>query len=102
MPSAIASCGEWIETGRPLTYISPASGRYSPESMFIKVVFPEPFSPSSARISPLNTVRSMSWLATIEPKPFVSPFSSIAGCALGMLTLSSFKECFDYTGFSAP
>ena len=42
-----------------------------PEIMFISVVLPLPFSPSSDRISPRHTSRLTSWLATTEPNRFV-------------------------------
>src|SRR3712207_6237237 len=41
--------------------------------MFISVVFPAPFSPSRARISPWWMSRSMASLATRAPKRFVTP-----------------------------
>ena len=40
-------------TGLPLILISPCSGWYKPNSTFINVDFPAPFSPSKACISPL-------------------------------------------------
>ncbi|MPM21458.1 hypothetical protein SDC9_67902 [bioreactor metagenome] len=49
-----------------------------PDSIFINVVLPEPFSPSKARISPYLIVRFMLLFATTLPKVLVIPFSSIA------------------------
>ena len=39
-------------TGLPLTRMSPSSWLYMPASTFINVLFPAPFSPSKAWISP--------------------------------------------------
>src|SRR5579863_2445303 len=72
----IASRGEWMLTGLPSSRISPSSGCTRPYSTFISVVLPAPFSPSSARISPGSTVRSMWSLATRSPKRLVMPRSS--------------------------
>ena len=44
-----------------------------PEIMFIRVVFPLPFSPSRERISPRRTSRSIPSLATTLPNRLVIP-----------------------------
>ena len=64
-----------------------------PDSMFISVVFPEPFSPRSARISPFSRVRLIFLFAATEPKLFDIPLSSMAlpmisPCLLGAVYLS--------------
>ena len=46
-------------SGRPSNVIVPASARTMPNSTFISVVFPEPFSPSRPTIRPAGTERSM-------------------------------------------
>ena len=48
MPASVASRGEWKWTGRPLTRISPSSGRMIPAITFMRVDLPAPFSPMSA------------------------------------------------------
>ena len=48
MPCEMASDGEAMETGLPPSRISPSSGVTRPYRMFISVVLPAPFSPSSA------------------------------------------------------
>ena len=47
--------------------------------MFISVVLPAPFSPSSPRISPGATARSTLSFARTGPKRFVMPRSSTSG-----------------------
>src|SRR5215469_4751443 len=76
MPALIASFGERMRTGLSSRRISPSSGCIRPYSTFISVVLPAPFSPSSARISPGCTTRSMPSLATRPPKRLVMPRSS--------------------------
>ena len=49
-----------------------------PDSMFMSVVFPLPFSPSTERISPFRTSRLTFSLATTLPKRFVTPRISTA------------------------
>ena len=49
-----------------------------PESMFIRVVLPLPFSPSRERISPRCSSRDTLSLATTSPKVLVSSFSWMA------------------------
>src|SRR5215211_6446408 len=51
--------------------------------MFISVVLPAPFSPSSARISPRRSSRSMPWLATSAPNRLPIPDSERTMGALG-------------------
>src|SRR5262245_44710590 len=51
--------------------------------MFIRVVLPAPFSPSSPRISPRSSVRSMSSLARRPAKLFEMPRISISGAGIG-------------------
>ena len=53
-------------TGLPLILISPCSGWYKPNSTFINVDFPAPFSPSKACISPCFTCSVISSFATMQ------------------------------------
>jgi hypothetical protein len=76
MPAAMASAGDRATSGRSSSRISPASGRCSPKRMFMSVVLPAPFSPSSAWTSPLFTVRSTPSTATTPGHPLVMPRSS--------------------------
>ena len=57
MPSACASAGRWIRTGRPRNEIVPLSGWTAPETTLTRVDFPAPLSPTSATTSPARTVR---------------------------------------------
>src|SRR6267142_4084320 len=54
----------------------PASGRSSPASWAMSVVFPAPFGPMMACVSPCRTSRSMPSLARSAPKLFASPRTS--------------------------
>ena len=65
MPSARASAGLATRTGSPRQRIAPASGRVAPQTSFVSVDFPAPFSPSSAWISPARTTRSTRSLASV-------------------------------------
>src|SRR3989454_8116778 len=79
IPSAMALEGSRTLTGLPSTSTSPESGDTSPYRMFISVVFPAPFSPSSAWISPARTSKLMSSFARTPGKRFVMPRISSAG-----------------------
>src|SRR5580700_965286 len=73
MPAAIASRGVWPARGWPRKLMLPASGASMPNSTFINVLLPEPFSPSSPRISPDRTSRSTLSLARSSPKQRTIP-----------------------------
>ena len=59
MPSACAMAGLASCTASPFQRTVPASGRTAPWMIFISVLLPAPFSPSTAWISPAATARSM-------------------------------------------
>src|SRR5712691_7923902 len=67
-PWSMASLGEWNTTGSPSTKIWPASGRYRPARMLIRVVLPAPFSPSKACTSPQRAAKSTPRFATTPGK----------------------------------
>ena len=71
MPQANASLGERKTTSLLLMKILPSSGVYRPIRMFIRVVLPAPFSPTSASTSPLPTESEMSLHATTPGKRLV-------------------------------
>jgi len=52
MPASRASMGDWKDTARPSSQISPLSGVTAPDSALIRVDLPAPLSPITARISP--------------------------------------------------
>src|SRR5689334_7105550 len=68
MPSARASTGEAIVTGLPSKTISPASGAWTPASVFTSVDLPAPLSPTSATTSPGYTVKFAPRSARTRPK----------------------------------
>src|SRR5439155_6692274 len=74
-PTARASRGEWKSWATPSTSIRPASGRYSPARTEQSVVFPAPFSPRRAWISPASRSRSTPSFAVVPKKDFVMPVS---------------------------
>src|SRR2546421_1926067 len=57
----------------------PASGRRLPASWPMKVVWPAPFGPMTACVSPSRTSRSMPSLARSAPKLFLNPRTSSIG-----------------------
>jgi hypothetical protein len=73
MPRRRASCGESGVYGAPPISIVPASGRTTPASTFISVLFPAPFSPSSAWTSPYRTSRSTPPSASVAPYRLATP-----------------------------
>src|SRR6266446_1534893 len=84
MPAAMASRGVWPMSGRSLKRIVPSSGATIPNRTFIRVVLPEPFSPSRPTMRPAGISRSIEWLARTEPYDFEIPRirSIVAPCAL--------------------
>ena len=59
--------------GRDRDGSTPAVGRWTPARILISVLFPAPFSPSSASTSPPCTVRSTPRSACVAPKRHSSP-----------------------------
>ena len=91
MPRSKASLGEAMTTSRPSMAMVPSSGKYMPESMFMSVVLPEPFSPSRASISPLYIFSQHLSLASTLPKRLVMSRIATAGTLLSINT-HLFKE----------
>src|ERR1700722_18879333 len=58
MPAACASCGDDHLTFAPSKRSSPSSGVSAPAMILISVDLPAPFSPTSARTSPVETEKS--------------------------------------------
>src|SRR3954452_23630172 len=87
MPSAAASFGPWMVTGRPSKTISPSSIGWMPAMHLISVDLPAPLSPTSAMTSPGATWKSTWYRAWTAPKLFDTPRSSRIGSLL--LTISS-------------
>src|SRR4051812_477994 len=79
MPSRSASAGWRSITGVSPTSRVPASDRSSPKQMFISVVLPAPFSPTSAWISPAFTSKSTPSFATSAPNRLLIPRASSSG-----------------------
>src|SRR5439155_20117630 len=79
LPKAMASRGEPILAGFPLTRICPSSGGYRPYSTRIRVDFPAPFSPSRAWISPARRSRYTESLARTPGNRLVIPFIATSG-----------------------
>ena len=67
MPTAWASRAEVRRTCSPKMEIWPESGRTRPESSFIVVDLPAPFSPSRAWTVPRSTEKLTSLFATVGP-----------------------------------
>ena len=82
MPRSMASPESSKCTCSPRTRMVPLSGRYSPNTMFIRVLLPAPFSPSRQWISPWFRVRLTLSLATTPGKVLVMPSTSSTGLAM--------------------
>src|SRR3954463_7213261 len=76
MPASVASRGEWKRMGRPLTRISPSSGRMLPARIFISVDLPAPFSPIRACTVPGRIRRLTPSSATTPGYRLVMPSAS--------------------------
>ena len=76
IPCLIASRGLCGAYAAPFSTIDPESGFSSPYRIFISVVLPAPFSPTTARISPGESERSTAEFASREPNHLVIPFIS--------------------------
>ena len=69
MPRLRAADGLRIETGLPLTRISPDVAGVMPKMVRASSVLPEPISPAMPRISPARKVRSISRTASPQQSP---------------------------------
>src|SRR6266508_5515966 len=76
MPSAVASCGRLIVTGRPSQRTSPLSAGFTPSIAFTRVDLPAPLSPTRATTSPALTSKSTSDSACTGPKLLLTPLSA--------------------------
>src|SRR5262245_42329719 len=76
-PHAVISWGRRRSVRRPQRWISPASGRYRPDSTLTVVVLPEPLGPISPRICPGGTAMDSPSTATSPPKRLPRPRVSI-------------------------
>jgi hypothetical protein len=74
-PYAWASPADAVSKRRPSMSISPASGARTPLAMPSSVDFPDPFSPTTAWISPLRHSMLTSSRACTAPKRLEIPFS---------------------------
>src|ERR1700733_11588320 len=83
-PRAIASAGLCLASGSPRRTIEPASGAIRPNSTFMSVLFPEPFSPKSPRISPAFSSRSTPSTARTAPKLRTTPCITRMGAMILM------------------
>src|SRR5918995_2627370 len=81
MPRALDSAGEANWTTSPRSTISPSSGVWTPERIFIRVLLPAPFSPTSPWISPGSSSKSTPSRAVAPPKRLVTPRSARIGSA---------------------
>src|SRR3954452_22056045 len=79
IPARIPSRRDASEIGRPARQTVPVSGRSSPASIFIAVVFPAPFPPMSACTSPARTVNERSSTAWRLPNRFEAWSSAASG-----------------------
>src|SRR5437763_5108572 len=85
IPSMARRAGPSRDMSVPAKRIVPASGRSSPESSAIRVVWPAPFGPITASSSPGSTESETSLVAVRPPKRLVSP--SISSSALAIAPL---------------
>src|SRR2546427_1060218 len=70
-PSRTRSGASRSLTARPANLISPLRGTTSPATVFRSVVFPAPFAPISATISPGSTASETPWRAS-TPAPYAT------------------------------
>src|SRR5215210_3272841 len=82
MPRAFDSAGVENLTTSPRSSISPSSGVWTPERIFIRVLLPAPFSPTSPWISPGNSSKSTLSSAVAPPNRLVTPRNARIGPGL--------------------
>src|SRR3954453_15463939 len=85
MPATCASCGLRKSASCPAMRIDPASRGYTPLRIFISVLLPAPFSPTSACTSPGQPVKSTFWSTGVPPKDFEIPVISSSGSGIALL-----------------
>src|ERR1700683_5770644 len=86
-------------TSWPATRAQPASGRDRVVRMRRAVVLPAPFGPSTPRIDPAGTWRSMPASATVGPYRLVSLSASIIREVTSASTyLSTSKDAYSHVG----
>ncbi len=76
MPAARASRAERRRSAAPSSRIAPSYSACTPAMIFISVLLPAPFSPTSPWISPSRSVKSTPWSASTPPKALPMPSSS--------------------------
>src|SRR5215218_3432032 len=79
IPAACASRGSAKETSPPLKRTWPSSGLYTPVMTLIRVDFPAPFSPTTARTSPSRSSKETSSRATTPGNRLVTRRASSTG-----------------------
>src|SRR6266700_1405819 len=87
MPATCASCGLRRCASCPAMRMDPASRGYTPLRIFISVLLPAPFSPTSACTSPGHAVKSTFWSTGVPPKDFEIPVISSNGSGIGLLQI---------------
>src|SRR5882724_13605148 len=85
MPATCASCGLRRCASCPAMRMDPASRGYTPLRIFISVLLPAPFSPTSACTSPGHAVKSTFWSTGVPPKDFEIPVISSSGSGIDLL-----------------
>ena len=80
MPADRASSGERHATSSPLYVRKPVSGFCTPARILMSVLFPAPFSPRMARVSPTYKLRLTPFNATVAPKRLLMSRHSSVGC----------------------
>ena len=79
IPAARAWCGECQRTSLPCKSRVPPSGRSAPPITLIRVLFPAPFSPTKARVSPPMSSRDTPERAVVAPNLFEMSSASRTG-----------------------
>src|SRR5690606_21797783 len=72
-PASCASCGRLNVTVRPSSSIVPSSGMKAPDRHLMRLDFPAPLSPITARTSPSYRSRSQASRATTRPNTLTRP-----------------------------
>src|SRR5450755_4423686 len=98
IPAARASLAERNATWRPFTRIVPSCSACTPAMIFIRVLFPAPFSPTSPWISPARKLKSTSRSAITPPNVF--PIPLISRTFGGLEGVTRFDSTADAGGIS--
>src|SRR5437868_6259166 len=98
MPACTSRLDARPVTSRPSKRTLPCSGAYSPEMTLMQVVLPDPFGPTSPRISPACKLKLTPSSARNAPKRFTRPSMRRSGAVSGDIDASATQQRHEPVG----